>query len=123
QGGLVGLALRGDADLQIDEPAWIDLHVGALERPDPGALEVCGEPDADRPGRPAARVLRGAPLVVAEAREQAIERGRIVGWIVDDGDSVTISKPRGVGHLVRADEVAPSQGRGIQAGAPCRAVE
>src|SRR5262249_60348441 len=73
QCGLVGLALRRDADLQVYDAARIDLDVGALEGPDAGALEIRGQPDADGPWRSAAGLLRGAPLVVAADPRQSVD--------------------------------------------------
>ena len=123
QRGLVGLALRGDADLEIDRPARIDPHVGALEWPDAGAFEVRGQPDTDRFRRSPARSLGGTPLVVAEAGEQAVERGRKIGGIVHDRHTVAVAEARRVGHLVGANEVAPPQRRGIDPAPPRGAIE
>jgi hypothetical protein len=106
KGRLVRLALRRHADLEIDHSARVDPDVGALERADTGALQIGRQPDTDRPRRGAPPLLRGTPFVVPEAGEQAVERGVVVGRIVDDRYAVTVPEPGGVGHLVEADEVA-----------------
>ena len=54
---LVRLALGGHADVDEDGAVGIDAHVGALEGPDPRALDVGGEPDPEGPRRTRAGAL------------------------------------------------------------------
>src|SRR5207248_6321429 len=96
QRGLVGLALRGDADLEIDRSARIDPHVGALEWPDARAFEVSREADTDRVLRRPARFLGGTPLVVAEPSEQAVERGWVIRGSGHDRHAVAVPESRRV---------------------------
>ena len=69
----MALPLGADAEMDEDGAAGIDVHVGALEGPEPRPLDVRAEPDADRPRRLPARRLLGAPVRILEPLEQPIE--------------------------------------------------
>ena len=106
---LVRLALGGHADVDEDGAAWIHTHVGALEGPEAGSLDVGGEPDPDGPRASASPLLLLAPPGVSEPLEHLLERGRVVGGIVHDARAVAVREARLVRHLLGPDQVPPAQ--------------
>ncbi len=114
-GGLVRLALRGDADVDVHGPGGVDAHVRALERAHAGALHVGREAHADRPRAPGRLDLAAAPVRVAEVGEEPVEGADVVGRVVGDRRAVAVDEAGAVRHLVGADHVAPPELRGIEA--------
>src|SRR5207253_2995726 len=111
----VRLPLRGDTDQDVDLPARIDANRGALEGAEARALRVAGNADTDRPRRTDGRHLPLAPVVVAERAQHALERRRIIAWVVRHRDAVLVGEAGTVGHFRGADEIAAAHVGGIEA--------
>ena len=123
KGRLVALPLGADAEMDEDGAAGIDVHVGALEGTEPRPLHVRAEPDADRPRRPLALRLLGAPVRILEPLDQPIEGRHVIRRVVRDRHAVAVGEPGAIGHLVGPDHVQAPERRRVHAERPRRAVE
>src|SRR5262249_55331452 len=119
---LVSLTLRRHADVDEHGPTGIDADVGTLERADASAFDVRGHADAARPAVGASPLLLSAPALVIQPLEHELEPGHIVGGVVHDVDAVAVGEAAPVRHLLRADEVAPTEVGGIEADRAGRAI-
>src|SRR5207302_1104807 len=105
----LSLALVGGAGRHRDLAVGEDPHRDALERPEPGALHIVADADADITALGARAGLPGTEaLIVGEA-----ERGRLaareIAAVVDQRLAVAKDQSDRIGHLVGTDEVAPAQ--------------
>src|SRR5262249_52868553 len=101
----VSLALSRHADEHVDLATRVDADGGALEGPEPRALRVAAEADAQTVNAARALFLLPPPVVVAEERERALERGGEIARVIGDGDAVLVREPRTVWHLVGTHEI------------------
>src|SRR6185437_8836340 len=103
------LALRARARRDIELAAGVEPHGRALERADPGALDIAADPEAEMPAALAGRFLAAAKLgEAADRRERLVEGSRIVAAVVNHRLAVAVEDAGRIGHLVGADHVAPA---------------
>ena len=119
----VALALGRHPDEDVHRAAGVHAHVRAFVRPQPRALQVAGDADAETADAIRTRHLERAVLVVPEELERLVERRRKVGGVVADRRAVLVFHPRPIRHLVGADEIPAPDLRGIEAELPCADVE
>ena len=105
EGGLVALALRGEAGRDLDLAGGLDVHVGALVGADAGALDVAGEADADPPSLRRHLGAEVLELVPADQRLELLQRRRVVAGVVGERAAVLEHQAVLVGELVGLDEV------------------
>ena len=103
--GLVALALGGQAGGDLDLAGGLDVDVGAFVGPDPGALDVARQPDADPASRCRHLGAEGSELVPADQLLELGERGGVVAGVVGQLAAVLEDQPVLVGELVGLDEV------------------
>ena len=100
------LPLRGRAGCDRNLAVGQDAHGDALERTQPRALDVVGDPDAEVAPLRAGRALARAKVLVAGELERALLAPREISAGVDERLAVAEREPDGVGHLIRTNHVA-----------------
>src|SRR5262249_59926596 len=108
-GGARALPLRGGASRHRDLAIGKDAHGHALERPQPRALHVVGDTDAEVAAFGARfRLARMKALVVGES-ERAPLTFRKISARVDERLAIAKNQSDGIGHLLGSDHVASTQ--------------
>src|SRR5271169_3294509 len=103
------LALCADAGRDADFAARLHLDLGALVRPDPGALDIAGDADTDAAAlRLEARLLLFAKLVVADEFQRAFQDGRVIAAVIGEPGEILVDDLVVVGKRVRRNEIAAS---------------
>ncbi len=88
---LHALALRAGARGDVKLATRVEPHGRALERSDPGALDIAADAEAEMPAAlPRRRLPLAKGLDPADRRQRFFERARVVAAVVDDRFAVAI---------------------------------
>jgi len=106
QRGARALALIGGPGRDGDLAALQDAHGDALERTEPGALDIISETDANEPTLLARDTLALAEAFIVGLYQRGFLTVRIIATVIDQRLAVAENQPDFVRHLFWLDEIA-----------------
>ena len=110
------LALRSGAAGDVDLAGGVDTHKRALERADPGALDVAANTEAEIAALAAHFCLTPSEgFDPADRVERLLQCAGIIAAVIDDRLAIAVRDAYPIWHLIGADHIAAAHLGGLQA--------